>query len=92
VRALDRSQKTALRFTSFKEHNMQGIDRAIEAAGGVVAMAKAVGVAHQVVTRWKKNGYVPAKRVAAVSALFNVSARDLMDPRLVELASDIVGE
>jgi hypothetical protein len=71
---------------------MRGIDRAIEAAGGVVALAKAVGVAHQVITRWKKDGHVPAKRVAAVAAMFNVAARDLMDPRLVELASDTTGE
>jgi DNA-binding XRE family transcriptional regulator len=71
---------------------MRGIDRAIEAAGGVVALAKAIGVAHQVITRWKKDGYVPAKRVATVAAMFNVPARDLMDPRLVELASDTAGE
>lgn len=41
------------------------IERAIEAAGGQVALAKAISVTPQAISQWKKNG-VPADRALTV--------------------------
>jgi DNA-binding transcriptional regulator YdaS (Cro superfamily) len=41
------------------------IERAIEAAGGQTALAKALGIKTQAISQWKHNG-VPAEKALAV--------------------------
>ena len=41
-----------------------GIDRAIEAAGGALALARLLKVSHQVVYFWQRRGGVPSERAA----------------------------
>lgn len=58
----------------------EGLSRAIEAAGGVAALARGLGISQPSVSGWSR---IPADRVAAVEALTNV-------PRSV-LRSDLYG-
>lgn len=46
------------------------LSRAIQAGGGVISFAKAMGVTHQAVYHWKKRGYVPFDKAAKVQKLF----------------------
>lgn len=52
------------------------LDRAIEAAGGVSALAKQLGETVQTVSNWKGRG-APANRCAAIEALTGVGRREL---------------
>ena len=61
-----------------------GLNRAIEAAGGVAQLARQIGVAQPSVSNWNR---VPAARVIAVEAVTGVS-RDVLRPDLYgELAT-----
>jgi TorA maturation chaperone TorD len=51
-----------------------GLDRAIDAAGGVARLARKIGVSQPSVSNWSK---VPAQRVIAVEAATGVSRNDL---------------
>ena len=51
-----------------------GLDRAIEAAGGVAQLARKIGIAQPSVSNWNK---VPAQRVIAVEAATGVSRKFL---------------
>jgi len=55
-----------------------GLDRAIEAAGGVAQLARKIGIAQPSVSNWNK---VPAQRVIAVEAATGVS-RECLRPDL----------
>jgi TorA maturation chaperone TorD len=52
----------------------QGLQRAVDAAGGIVALARALGVAQPSVSGWSR---VPAERVAAVEAATGVPKTEL---------------
>ena len=52
----------------------EALERAIEAAGGVRALARAVGVSQPAISTWKR---VPADRVLSIEALTGVSRREL---------------
>jgi TorA maturation chaperone TorD len=51
-----------------------GLDRAIDAAGGVAQLARKIGISQPSVSNWSK---VPAQRVIAVEAATGVSRNDL---------------
>ena len=51
-----------------------GLDRAIDAAGGVAQLARKIGISQPSVSNWSK---IPAQRVIAVEAATGVSRRDL---------------
>lgn len=59
-----------------------GLNMAIEAAGGVAALARAVGVSQPAVSAWER---IPPERVLAVEAASGV-ARDLLRPDLYPLS------
>ncbi len=52
----------------------QGLDRAIEAAGGMRALARALGISQPAVSSWKR---IPADRVVAVEAATGIPRADL---------------
>jgi hypothetical protein len=54
------------------------LDRAIQAGGGVISFAKAMGVTHQAVYHWKKRGYVPFDKAAKVQKLYGEPLLDLV--------------
>jgi antitoxin CcdA len=49
-----------------------GIEDAIARAGGVARLGERLGVAHSQVVRWRKAGFPPAGRVAAIEAATGV--------------------
>jgi DNA-binding transcriptional regulator YdaS (Cro superfamily) len=55
---------------------MKAIERAVDAAGGQLALAKKLGVSYQAVQKWLRSG-VPADRVLAVESATGVSRHDL---------------
>lgn len=67
------------------EFEVPGITAAIEAAGGQVALAEALGVTQQEVSRWKVRGFVPEHRVVEVEQATGVPRGRLIDPALMEL-------
>lgn len=73
----------------------QALERAIEAAGGVRALARAVGVSQPAISTWKR---VPADRVLSVEALTGVSRSELrpdlypQEPIIVEAAGPAIDE
>lgn len=56
---------------------MNAIDISIDRAGGVVRLARALGVGQSVVSNWRAAGRVPANRVLAIEAATGVSRHDL---------------
>src|SRR5258708_31426291 len=61
-----------------------GLEQAIEAAGGVASLARAIGIAQPSVSAWSR---IPAERVLAVEALTRVH-RFILRPDLYGLPSE----
>ncbi|WP_245216732.1 Cro/CI family transcriptional regulator [Neoroseomonas nitratireducens] len=55
-----------------------GLERALVAAGGVAALARALGITKGAVSQWRR---VPADRIGAVARLTGIAPHDL-DPAL----------
>jgi DNA-binding transcriptional regulator YdaS (Cro superfamily) len=58
---------------------MNAVDRAIEAAGGLVGLAQVCGVKYQAVQKWRRTGRVPAERVLEIERHTGVSRHDLRE-------------
>lgn len=69
-----------------------GIYRAVEAAGSVSLLAKALGVTRQGIYPWLTRGYVPARRAVQIEALYKIPRNDLMDPALRAVLDDTENE
>jgi DNA-binding transcriptional regulator YdaS (Cro superfamily) len=65
---------------------MSGIERAVEVQGSQAALAAALGRTQQAVSLWIQQGYAPAGLVPRIAELTGVAARDLLDPKLAQLA------
>lgn len=63
------------------------ISEIISAAGGVVRLARGVGVSHSAVIDWRRAGRIPANRVPAVSRITGVP-RHVLRPDLWDAAED----
>ncbi|MFB9269957.1 molecular chaperone TorD family protein [Bradyrhizobium erythrophlei] len=61
-----------------------GLERAIDAAGGVAQLARKIGIAQPSVSNWNR---VPAQRVIAVEAATGVS-RNLLRPDLYDMSDE----
>lgn len=57
--------------------SLTGVERAITAAGGVQALADAMGVSHVSVIGWRSRGAIPPARVAAVAQVTGLSPVEL---------------
>jgi DNA-binding transcriptional regulator YdaS (Cro superfamily) len=62
------------------QQTLQALDEAIDRAGGVTALAKALGIFSQAVSQWRHNG-IPPYRVIDVEQLSGVP-RWRLDPKL----------
>lgn len=70
--------------SQFARHEcIAAIHEAIDAAGGVLKFARALGVTHQAVYHWLKRGYVPIERAIVIEAVFKIDRRRRMKPSLV---------
>jgi hypothetical protein len=63
------------------EHN-GAIDEAIRAAGSVTALAKELGVSHQAVGVYQRQGWMPAPRAQQVELRYGISRARLVSPKL----------
>lgn len=64
---------------------MTGVERAIEALGGQQALADACGVTQPAVSRWKAQGWVPAKHWHAIEVATGMRAREIAHPELRQM-------
>jgi DNA-binding transcriptional regulator YdaS (Cro superfamily) len=63
-----------------------GISRIIDMAGGTQALAKQLGVSHQVVYNWRTRGYVPPARAIELEGLYiDVQREELVSPAMLAL-------
>lgn len=56
---------------------MDGLDRAIQKAGSVVALAKGINAAISAPSMWKKRGRVPADKCPAIERFTGVPCEEL---------------
>ena len=61
------------------------INRAIEKAGGVAQLGKALGVTHQAVCLWRKKGVVPVERAVDIERLYGIPAVNIVSPQLASM-------
>ncbi|MFB8927102.1 transcriptional regulator [Xanthomonas arboricola pv. juglandis] len=57
--------------------DITALDRAIEAAGSQLALAKALGIKSPSISGWYDRGKVPVERVLAIETATGVSRHDL---------------
>ena len=62
-----------------------GIARAIEAAGGAMALARILKVSHQVVDAWRLRGWVPAERALQLEARYRIPRAKLVNDKIAKL-------
>jgi DNA-binding transcriptional regulator YdaS (Cro superfamily) len=53
------------------------LQRAIELAGGLTALARALGIRAPSISEWKRRGRIPANRVLAIEAATGVPRHEL---------------
>lgn len=64
---------------------MDGINKAIEASGGARSLAKALGVTHQAVYKWRRRGWVPLGRALEIEELYSIPRQELLKPTIAVL-------
>lgn len=64
---------------------MTGIKKAVDLAGGASILAHKLGVSHQAVYVWLRNGWVPAQRALEIEKLLDIPRVDLFKPELSAL-------
>lgn len=73
--------------TTTKEQRLASLNGAIKRGGGIIAFSRALGVAHQSVSNWRKRGKVPPDRALMIEQLFGVPRLELIDPALAKFVS-----
>lgn len=64
-----------------------GVDQAIKQAGGQVALAKHLGVSQQAISLWRRQGWVPLKRINEIEAQFGIPRIELVNPTILDMVS-----
>ena len=62
----------------------KGIDKAIRDAGGQVALAKQLGVSQQVISIWRRQGWVPLRRISEIESQFGIPRVELLNPAILD--------
>lgn len=60
-----------------------GLYKAVEAAGGVSALARQLRISRQALYVWLKRGYTPPIRAIELEELYGIPRSELMDPVLM---------
>lgn len=63
----------------------ESLERAIAAAPGIIAFARALNVTHQAVTGWRKRGYMPPDRALVAEGIYGVSRMSLVSGEFLDL-------
>jgi DNA-binding transcriptional regulator YdaS (Cro superfamily) len=69
-----------------KKKQPTGIEQAVEKAATQKALADALGVTQQAVSRWLAQGFVPQDRAREIEMQFGVPRVALISPKLRHLA------
>jgi len=64
-----------------------GIEKAILSAGSQLELAKQLGVSQQVISLWRRQGWVPLKRVNEIEAQFGIPRIELVNPTILDMVS-----
>ena len=64
------------------------LERAAYAAGNWSKLAHRLSVSHQVMHRWRKQGYVPTDRALQIEEYFGIPAREIVDPRFARIFNE----
>lgn len=56
--------------------------RVIDAAEGGALLARTLGVTHQAVAEWRRQGWMPPARAVQCERLYGIPARELVSPKL----------
>lgn len=64
---------------------MTGIEKAIAKAGGQEALAQLLGCSQPLISKWKRRGHVPLKRVVEIEAQLGVPRKELVSARVRDL-------
>lgn len=59
---------------------MTGIDRAIDRAGGQIALARLLGCTQQFISKMKRRGYAPVGTARRLSELYRIPLSELIKP------------
>ena len=62
--------------------NQSGIQKAIDAAGSQKALAGVLDVSAEVISMWRKRGWMPFRRSMEVENLFGVPRSDTCSPAM----------
>lgn len=65
-----------------KAIELNGVNKAISAAGSQLKLAAALGVTQQAVSEWLRQGYVPPDRATEIEMQFGVPRTTLLSPKL----------
>lgn len=65
---------------------LSGIQKAVLQAGSQGALALRLGVSQQAIQKWVRNGYAPVGRVVEIECEYGIPRRELLQPRLADLA------
>jgi DNA-binding transcriptional regulator YdaS (Cro superfamily) len=65
----------------------RGIDTAIRHAGGQVALAKQLGVSQQAISIWRRQGWVPLRRVSEIEVQYGVPREELLNPAILDVVT-----
>ena len=64
-----------------------GIEKAILSAGSQLGLARQLGVSQQVISLWRRQGWVPLKRVNEIEAQFGIPRIELVNPTILDMVS-----
>lgn len=64
---------------------LPGIFKAVKEAGSQTALAEAMGVSQQAISKWVRLGWVPTERAIEIEAMYGVPRRELVAPKLRDL-------
>ena len=62
-----------------------GIFKAVKAAGSQTALAEAMGVSQQAISKWIRFGWVPVDRAIEIESMYAIPRRELVSPKLRDL-------
>lgn len=66
---------------------LSGVDQAIKRAGGQVALALQLGVSQQAISIWRRQGWVPLRRISEIESQFGIPRAELLNPTILDVVT-----